>query len=496
MDLLYILVFLLTVVFYYRKQFYSVLHKFVTMQKVPSLLKYLRKYSSKNMDSDQNWKALIKSCTEFVKTTKNKLASLNLGPLSVLFLLHPDTAKVFLRGNKSSQKSLMYKLFVPWLKDGIALSYEDKWKHRRNLVTPPFHSIMLKSYLNAVNTKADLLIVKLSEIVKEEKKVDISKFLKLCAFDIICETALGINAGALENKKHQYIDTIHELAKVIEQRRLNPILFNDFIFSFTHWSKKQKELLKIVHGFTGSIITEAKKNLIPESSESKSLLETLLVSNNADGTPLTFEDIQEEIDGFIFGGLDTSSTVLLWTIYLLGKYPEVQKKLQEEVDDVLPSVSDQFISYEHLKDLQYMNLVLKEAMRLYPPVPVLGRTTETDYVVDNKLIPKGVDVLILVHFIHRNPDVWPDPNKFDPQRFSIDQASERSPFAYIPFSAGSRNCIGQRFAWQEMKIILAKFVQNFQIKSSGKDEDIKVSLGLTYEPACILDINLSLRKNV
>ena len=493
MEILSILVFFFTVVFYYRKQFYSVSYKFLTMQKVPSLLQYLRKHSSKNMNSDQNWKALINSCTDFVTTTKNKLAALNLGPFSILFLLHPDSAKVFLKGNNSSKKSDMYKLFTPWLKDGLALSYGKKWKHRRQLVTPAFHSIMLKSYLNTVNTKADMLVVKLKESLKDQNKPDIAKFLKLCAFDIICETAMGINTGALKKKEHFYIDAIHDLAKVIECRRLNPILSNDFLFSFTHWYKKQKDLLKVVHGFTHSIIKEAKKNFCVKNSLPKSLLEILLVGNNMDCAPLKFEDIQEEVDGFLFGGLDTSSTVLLWTIYLLGKHPEVLSKLQEEVDNVLSSVNDQFISYEHLKDLHYMNLVLKESMRLYPPVPVLGRKTDTDYIVDNKVIPKGVDVLIVVHFIHRNPEVWPDPNKFDPHRFQLDQTSKRSPFAYIPFSAGSRNCIGQRFAWQEMKIILAKFIHQFDIKSYDIEEKIKVSLGLTYEPACTLDINLSLR---
>jgi len=218
---------------------------------------------------------------------------------------------------------------------------------------------------------------------------------------------------------------------------------------------------------------------------------------NDNDTILSMEDIQEDVDTFMFAGNHTISSALTFTLYLLGRHPREQSKLQLEIDSILGSNFLGHVTVDHISKMTFMDAVIKECMRLYPPVAFLGRKTTEECDIDGVKVPKGQDVTIFVHFIHRNPKIWQDPQKFDPDRFSIETRSKvtKSNFSYIPFSAGPRNCIGQRFSIQEIKIFLAKFFSSYTVLSWDREEELTFDVNLVFQSLQPLDITVTRRND-
>ncbi|GLG92381.1 Cytochrome P450 9e2, partial [Gryllus bimaculatus] len=166
-----------------------------------------------------------------------------------------------------------------------------------------------------------------------------------------------------------------------------------------------------------------------------------------------------------FQGHDTTSAGISFTIFLLAQHPDVQEKIYEELKSffdtskpITPNISDH-------SELKYLEMVIKESLRLYPPVPIILRNMQQEIVLPESkaVLPEGTSLYLTPFGMHRNPNLYPDPEKFDPERFSADECARRHPYAYLPFSAGPRNCIGQRFAMLEMKNVIAKLVWNFRV---------------------------------
>lgn len=230
------------------------------------------------------------------------------------------------------------------------------------------------------------------------------------------------------------------------------------------------------------MVPEGEDSENPAGKKGKRLafLDLLLESTGEDGNALTDADIREEVDTFMFEGHDTTAAAIAWTLHLLGDNPEAQKKAQEEVDRV---VSGDSPTFEELSELTYLDMVAKESLRLYPSVPGIGReVTEEGTTIDGKPFPVGAMVLVLIWCIHRDPEVWPEPEKFDPERFTVENSKGRHPYAHVPFSAGPRNCIGQRFAKMEEKVTLAAILKRFNIASTMET----TMEGLKPEPELIL----------
>ncbi|XP_035217741.1 cytochrome P450 4V2-like [Stegodyphus dumicola] len=366
------------------------------------------------------------------------------------------------------QKSWNYDWLHPWLGTGLLTSYGPKWKSRRRLLTPSFHFEILKDFLPVFNEQSQIL-VKILE--KETKKpwTDVTMPMTLCSLDIICETTLGVSISAQQNSDSQYVKSVLRTSEILMERMLNPLYWVEWIFGFTKRGRQFRSDLKLLHNFTRTVIQEKKKKLLCGDAEitkrkRKAFLD-LLLEHHLETKSLSEEDIREEVDTFTFAGHDTTSMGISWALYLIGLHEDVQAKLHEEMDRIFGDDTERLVTTDDLKDMNYLDCVLKESQRLYPSVPITGKHATKDTKFSGYTIPKGASCFVFTYELHRDKDVFPDPEKFDPDRFLPENSRNRHPYAYIPFSAGPRNCIGQRFAIMEEKTVVSHILRNYTLES-------------------------------
>lgn len=181
-------------------------------------------------------------------------------------------------------------------------------------------------------------------------------------------------------------------------------------------------------------------------------------------------------------GHDTTASGLSWVLYNLAKHPEYQERCRQEVQELLRDREPQEIEWDDLAQLPFLTMCIKESLRLHPPVTVIARRCTHDVgLPDGRIIPKGSICVISIFGIHHNPSIWPDPEVYNPFRFDPEIPQKRSPLAFIPFSAGPRNCIGQTFAMTEMKVVLALTLLRFRFLPDEEEPRRKPELILRAE---------------
>ncbi|XP_064237775.1 cytochrome P450 4F11-like isoform X3 [Aotus nancymaae] len=369
---------------------------------------------------------------------------------------------------------LFYGFLKPWLGDGLLLSAGDKWSHHRRMLTPAFHFNILKPYVAIFNKSVNIMHDKWQRLASEgSTRLDMFEHISLMTLDSLQKCVFNFDSNCQE-KPSEYISAILELSAFVEKRNQQILLHSDFLYYLTPDGRRFRRACRLVHKFTDAVIQERRCTLptqgtddfLKDKAKSKTLdfIDVLLLSKDEDGRELSDEDIRAEADTFMFGGHDTTASGLSWVLYHLSRHPEYQERCRQEVLELLKYHKPIEIEWDDLAKLPFLTMCIKESLRLHPPVPAITRRCTQDMVLpDGRVIPKGVACLISIIGIHYNPTVWPDPEVYDPFRFNPEKSKERSPLAFIPFSAGPRNCIGQAFAMAEMKVVLALTLLRFRV---------------------------------
>ena len=426
----------------------------------------------------------IERFRRFVYTNHYKITRTWMGPFYVsINLHHPSCVRdVF----KHSKDANVYDKLKPWLGEGLLIAEGEKWHRNRRLLTPAFHYAILKPYVTVYNSCAELLIEKWRNTAAKGESVKLFDTICLASLDILLQCAFSYKSDC-QTSKPQYVECVQSLIFACSDRYLNPFYRINWIYWLTPHGRRTSQLCKMVHDHADMVIQQRKKalklassqksadtnTLLEEVSKSRRLdfLDILLTAVDKDGVGLSDLEIRNEVDTFMFEGHDTTTSGMCWTLYCLAQHPEHQQKVREEVKAVLSGREN--LTYDDLKELEYTQCCIKEAMRLYPPVNIIFRQLDHDLEINGHVFPKGTHVNIPIRSIHNNPDVWPNPEVYDPMRFHPSNAKDRDPYAYLPFSAGSRNCIGQNFALNEEKTMVATIINHFKLTV---DESHKVTV--------------------
>ncbi|CAL8286246.1 unnamed protein product [Arctogadus glacialis] len=446
------------------------------------------------------FRQIIEATDEF---RSSPLLKVWVGPVPMLMLYHPETVEALLNNSVHMDKSNLYTFLHPWLGTGLLTSTGPKWRQRRKMLTPTFHFSILLEFLEVMNEQADILVEKLGREVGEGP-FDCFQTITLCALDIICETAMGKKMYAQSNSESNYVQSVYKMSDIILRRQKAPWFWWDVSYNLFGEGLEHNRRLKTLHEVTSNVIHERADQLRLEEEDSDSVpengtrkrrafLDMLLKTVDEGGNKLTHRDIQEEVDTFMFEGHDTTAAAMNWTVHLLGSHPEVQRKVHREIDEVFGG-SKRSITMEDLKELKYLDCVIKESLRIFPSVPLFARTLCDDIVINGFKVPKGANAIVLSYALHRDPRYFPNPEEFQPERFLPENSVGRPPYAYIPFSAGLRNCIGQRFAMMEEKVVLASILRSFNIEACQKREELRPFADLILRPSNGILIKLERRE--
>ncbi|XP_039723620.1 cytochrome P450 4F3-like isoform X1 [Pteropus medius] len=418
-----------------------------------------------------------------------------IGPFyPVLRFVHPQFVAPLLQAPATVTPKNMsfYDFMKPWLGDGLLLSAGDKWSHHRHLLTPAFHFEILKPYTKIFNKSADIMHAKWQHLASEgSARLDIFEHISLMTLDSLQKCIFSFDSNC-QAKPSDYITAILELSALVMKRAKQTFLHTDFLYYLTLDGWRFRRACHLVHNFTDAIIQERRHILISQGShdflkakaKAKTLdfIDVLLLAKDEDGKELSDEDIRAEADTFMFEGHDTTASGLSWILYNLARHPEYQECCRQEVKELLKDREPKEIEWDDLTKLPFLTMCIKESLRLHPPVTVISRCCTQDILLpDGRVVPKGNVCAISIFGIHHNPSVWLDPEVYNPFRFDPKTPQKRSPLAFIPFSAGPRNCIGQTFAMNEMKVVLALTLLRFRILPDDAEPRRKPELILRAE---------------
>ncbi|XP_036145805.1 cytochrome P450 4C1 [Monomorium pharaonis] len=413
---------------------------------------------------------------------------------------HPDDLEIILSSTKNIDKSMIYEIFHPWLGMGLLTSGGSKWHSRRKILTPTFHFNILQQFIEILVEEGESMTRSLKNAGGIVTK-DLEPFISEHTLNAICETAMGTSLQEMNAFQQQYRKAVHRMGELFVHRLFRPWLHVNWIYSLTPKGKEQKNILKILHGFTEKIIAKRKnyhkctdgqylrnfdKETMADDTETTTIKKKrlamldLLILASQEGL-LTDLDIREEIDTFTLEGHDTTSMAICFTLCLLAEHKDIQNCVREEVDTIMKENKGN-LTMKSLQDLQYLERCIKEALRIYPSVFFISRVNSEEVQLKSYIIPARTIIHLNIVGVHRDPNFWPNPEIFDPDRFLPDNIKNRHPYSYIPFSAGPRNCIGQRFALLEMKAMIAPLIHNFYIEPVDYLKDLRPIADFVFRP--------------
>ncbi|XP_054949275.2 cytochrome P450 4A22 isoform X2 [Pan paniscus] len=350
-------------------------------------------------------------------------------------LYDPDYMKVIL-GRSDPKSHGSYRFLAPWIGYGLLLLNGQTWFQHRRMLTPAFHYDILKPYVGLMADSVRVMLDKWEELLGQDSPLEVFQHVSLMTLDTIMKCAFS-HQGSIQ------VDSLTSAG------------------SWTH------RACQLAHQHTDQVIQLRKAQLQKEGELEKikrkrhlDFLDILLLAKMENGSILSDKDLRAEVDTFMFEGHDTTASGISWILYALATHPKHQERCREEIHGLLGDGAS--ITWNHLDQMPYTTMCIKEALRLYPPVPGIGRELSTPVTFpDGRSLPKGIMVFLSIYGLHHNPKVWPNPEVFDPSRFA--PGSAQHSHAFLPFSGGSRNCIGKQFAMNELKVATALTLLRFEL---------------------------------
>ncbi|XP_026729892.1 cytochrome P450 4C1-like [Trichoplusia ni] len=399
------------------------------------------------------------------------LTNLWLGEKYYVVVVDPVDLDVIMKA--SLEKDEIMRFARNFIGNGIIFAPLPIWRPRRKILAPTFSPKNLNNFVKIFSQQSSVMADKLQD---EEGKGPCSvwKYLNTYAMDSVCETALGVKVNAQKNTEEPFMKAFEETCRLIAMRMVQPWLYPNAVYRLLPYHANFEECKRIVCGFIDKII-KSKRKTIKEDAELKkgpndinTFLELITEASGGD-RGYSDEELQEETLVLVVAGTDTSAVGACFTICMLARHPDVQERACEELHEVFGD-SDRPLTSEDLPRLKYLDAVVRETLRLYPPVPLIVRTVEKEIQLPSgvTLVP-GCGVLVHIWGTHRNPQYWgDDADQFRPERFL---ETLKHPAAFIPFSYGPRNCLGYQYAMMSMKTAVATILRKYRISMPGSKQN-------------------------
>ncbi|XP_026809782.1 cytochrome P450 4C1-like isoform X1 [Rhopalosiphum maidis] len=390
-----------------------------------------------------------------------------------IVLTRPEDIELVLTNPKLQKKSKEYLVLQESIMGQGIFSIDDikKWKSNRKMVSGGFNFKIIKSFIPIFYEESNVLnnILKQNYDLKSNE-CDISSPISMATMEMIGKTALGVKFYAQNGGRHRFVENLQTAMIAWEYRITHPWYLSKTLFRLSSVNKKHDQSQKIINDFTDEIINkkldELNQNANNEkkvetddediSRKTKTVIEILLGNYHE----MSHEQIRDELVTIMIGGQETTAMANACAIFMLAHHPDVQNKVFEELQSIF-SIGDQNRSptYEDLQQMEYLERVIKETLRIFPPLPVFGRSLEEEMQIGEYLCPAGSTLMVCPLFLQSSTQYFTDPEKFNPDNFLPDTCRSRHPYTFIPFSAGYRNCIGIKYGMLQMKTVISTLVR-------------------------------------
>lgn len=367
-------------------------------------------------------------------------------------LNHPDLVEDVLQmKNKSFVKNVTEEVWFVLLGNGLLISEGEFWRRQRRLMQPSFHRERIAEYGRIMVTFTRRML----EGWRDGETRDVHADMMRVTLEVVAKALFDADVAG---EAKEVGDALEVLLGEFEKRMLTPIQIPMKIP--TPGNLRFSRAVGALENILAEIVHE--RRAAGESSQKTDLLQLLLDARDEDGSGMTDKQLRDELMTLILAGHETTANALAWTWYLLSEHPEVEERLVAELGSVLsgraPSVAD-------LPNLRYADKIVRESMRLYPPVWTLeGRRAIHDVEIGGYHVPRGTTMLVSPWLAHHDARYYHDPERFNPDRWTDSFTKELPRYAYFPFGGGPRFCIGQSFAMMEAVLILATVAQRYRLK--------------------------------
>ncbi|MBM4246612.1 MAG: cytochrome P450 [Deltaproteobacteria bacterium] len=397
---------------------------------------------------------------------------LRIGPIAYYGLSHPDHLQhVLQENNRNYVKGPIIARTRILIGDGLFTSEGDFWRRQRRLAQPAFHRQRIGGFGATMTDTAGEMLDAWSGAAATGEAFDLAAEMNRLTLRIVGRTLFSLD---LQESAAAVGRALTDALDIVTQRffTLLPLPLWVPTSPNRRFVRARRALDEAVLRIVGERRGAGRQH--------GDLLAMLLEARDPDsGEGMTDRQLRDEVMTFVLAGHETTAVALAWTWYLLGRHPEVEQRLRDEVADAVgrrtPTPAD-------LPALRYVRMVVDETLRLYPPVWAFGRQAVADDRIGPFRIRAGAPVNLAVWLTHRHPDFWPDAERFDPERFAPDRAATRHRFAYLPFSGGPRLCIGNEFALLELVLVVTMMAQRYRIAPVDPDRVIEPLVRVTLRP--------------
>ncbi len=405
--------------------------------------------------------------------THGDIFHMRLGGLPTVMVNHPDYLQHVLVDNHQNydKDNFLYRATRTVLREGlIANKGGEPWRRHRRIMQPSFGRSSVADFTTNISDLTGDLLRQWEEPAGRGAVVDVTTEVANLALRIVLRALFGVDA---DDRGRRFERDFLEV---------NAIAGDFFRFPFpplSWYSPSRNRLRQLIREMDGFIAYLIDARLARESEKPDLFTLLLNAMDEETGTGLTHEQLANEILAMIIAGYETSSNSISWIFYQLAAYPDIQRRVHDEVDSVLdgrvPTLDD-------LPRLTYTRMVIDETLRLFTPAWQTMRHAVDDDVIGGYRIPRGTDVYLNLFTFHRHPDFWPDPTRFDPERFTPEEIARRPRHVYQPFGSGPRHCLGKHFALTELHIITAMLAQSFHLSRPEGQAPVGFAPLITLHP--------------
>jgi cytochrome P450 len=396
-------------------------------------------------------------------------------------VFHPNGVRAVLAGSRESYSkgTRFYRQIAEAFGWGLLTSEGDLWLRQRRLIQPLFTRKQIASYAELMVEEAAAVARRWDRAGRNGGLVDADAEMVRLALAVVGRAIFGDD---VTKARHVIDSAFGSLDRHVSRRAASPLA------APASWptpaNRRAARARAAVYGVVDELIAERER----AGADGDDLLSRLLGARDQEtGEAMDVQRVRDEALIFLLAGHETTSTALAFTLHLLGRHQREQRLVHDEIDAILdgrPPTADDVPALERTA------MAIKEAMRLYPPAYALGRRAETGQEIGAYTIPTGSFVVVSQYATHRHPGYWENPEAFDPARFTPEREAARHAYAYFPFGAGPRACIGSRFAMLEATIAVAVLLQRFQIHSDLEEVPLDTE-GITLRPKHAVPIRLA-----